>query len=155
MHHSQRDPVRFSPSLKTCRTFRNLEACLLFLLLLSWCFTALRHFSCHFGCDQLTYPHCSWASLLGSLPVLSVHSFASNLQLSFLNQRKAENGCSNYSMINKNVAGREDATIRMPGGRASEGATAPGLRHAYDWKKELRTIWATSQENLSSELTTR
>ena len=39
------------------------------LLLLCWCFTALRHFSCH----------CSWASLLGSLSVLSTHSFASNL----------------------------------------------------------------------------
>ena len=39
------------------------------LLLLCWCFTALRHFPCH----------CSWASLLGSLSVLSTHSFASNL----------------------------------------------------------------------------
>ena len=29
-----------------------------------WCFTALRHFSCHFGRGQLktTYPHYSWAS---------------------------------------------------------------------------------------------
>ena len=33
--------------------------------------------SCHFR-GQLTYPHCSWASLLGSLPVLSSQSFASN-----------------------------------------------------------------------------
>ena len=30
----------------------------------------------------------TWASLLGSLPVLSVHSYASNWQLPFLNQRK-------------------------------------------------------------------
>ena len=31
-----------------------------------------------FWARQLTYPSCSWASLLGSLPVLSAHSFASN-----------------------------------------------------------------------------
>ena len=30
------------------------------------------------GTVKLTYPHCSWASLLRSLPVLSTHSFASN-----------------------------------------------------------------------------
>ena len=41
-------------------------------------FTALQHILGHFGCGQLTLPHCSWASLLGSLPVLSAHSFASN-----------------------------------------------------------------------------
>ena len=29
----------------------------------------------HFGRGQLTYPHCSWANLLGSLLVLSAHSF--------------------------------------------------------------------------------
>ena len=31
-----------------------------------------------FGHGQLTYPHCSWASLRGSLPVLSAHFFANN-----------------------------------------------------------------------------
>ena len=35
------------------------------------CLTELRHFSGHFGRGQLSYPHCSWASLPGSLPVLS------------------------------------------------------------------------------------
>ena len=30
---------------------------------------ALRHILGHFGRGQLTKPHCSWASLLGSLPV--------------------------------------------------------------------------------------
>ena len=60
-----------------------------------FCFTALQHILCHFGCGQSTYPHCSWASLLGSLPVLSAHSFASNWQLLFLNQRKSENGRRN------------------------------------------------------------
>ena len=42
-----------------------------------FCFTALQHILRHFGCGQLAYPHCSWASLLGSLPVLTAHSFAS------------------------------------------------------------------------------
>ena len=55
-------------------------------------FTALRHFSGDFGCGQLTYPHCSWANLLGSLRILRAHSFASNWQLPFLNQQKGENG---------------------------------------------------------------
>ena len=67
-------------------------------LLLCWCFTALRHILGHFGRGQLTLPHCSWASLLGSLPVLSAHSFASNWQLPFLNQRKGENDRRIYFM---------------------------------------------------------
>ena len=53
-----------------------------------FCFTAFQHILRHFGCGQLPLPHCSWAGLLGSLPVLSAHSFASNWQLLFLNQRK-------------------------------------------------------------------
>ena len=39
---------------------------------------------------------------LGSLPVLSVHSFASNWQVPFLNQRKGENGSRNISWPNLN-----------------------------------------------------
>ena len=54
---------------------------LLLLLLLCWCFTALRQFSGHFGRGQLTCPHCSWASLVGSLPVLNAHFFTSNALL--------------------------------------------------------------------------
>ena len=68
----------------------------LLLLLLCWCFTTLRHILGNCGRGQLTYPHSSWASLLGSLPALSAHSFASNWQLPFLNQRKEENGRRNY-----------------------------------------------------------
>ena len=59
-------------------------------MLLCWCFADLRHFSGHFGRGLLTYPHCSWASLLGRLPVLSAHSFASSRQLPFLNKQKWE-----------------------------------------------------------------
>ena len=40
--------------------------------------------------------HCSLASLLDNVPVLGVHSFDSNWQLPFLNQRKRENGRRNY-----------------------------------------------------------
>ena len=68
--------------------------CTLKQLLLCWCFTAIWHFSGIFGCS----PHCFWASLLGSLPVLSAHSLASNWQLPFLNQRKGENDHRNYFM---------------------------------------------------------
>ena len=94
-------------------------------------FTALQHFSGHFGRVQLTYPHCSWASHPGNLPVLSAHSFASNWQLPFLNQRKGENGRRNYFMTNLHERTLPDvriepATVRMPGRRASDRATAPG-----------------------------
>ena len=40
---------------------------------LYYCFTALRHILGHFERGHLAYPHCSWASLLGSLPVLKIH----------------------------------------------------------------------------------
>ena len=61
------------------------------------------------------YPHCSLtlASVLVSLPVLSAHSFVSNWQLPFLNQRKEENGRRNVFMTKSTktcFAGREDRT---------------------------------------------
>ena len=96
--------------------------------LLCWCFMALRHILGHFGLGQLSYPYCSWASLLGSLPVLSAHSFASNWQL--LYQREGENGRINYFMTNLHErmlpdARIERATVRIPGGRAIDRATRP------------------------------
>ena len=54
-------------------------------------FYRLRHIWGLLGRGQLTYPYCSWASLLSSSPVLNAHYFASNWQLPFLNQRKGEN----------------------------------------------------------------
>ena len=99
-------------------------------LLLCWRFKALQHFSGNFGCGQLTYPHCSWASLLGSLPVLCAHSFASNRQLPFLNQWKGENGCRNHlTKLHKRMLPDvriEPATVCIPGRRRSDRATAPG-----------------------------
>ena len=80
-------------------------------ILLSWWFTALRQFSGHFGRGLLTYPHCSWANLLGSLPLLGAHSFASNWQLPFLNQRKGENGRKNYFITNLHKQILPDLTI--------------------------------------------
>ena len=72
--------------------------------------------------------------LLGSLPVLSAHSFASNWPLPFLNQRKRENGCRNYLIMNLHERMLQDMrikpqTILIPGGRASDRATAPGYKH--------------------------
>ena len=84
-------------------------------------FGVLRPFdTCHFGCGQLTYPHCSWASFIGSLPVLP-----------FLNQRKGENGRRNDFMTKLHERMLPDvriepATVRIPGGRASDRAIAPG-----------------------------
>ena len=100
------------------------------VVVLCWCFTALWHFFNSFRCGQSTYPHCSWASLLGSLPVLSAHSFASNWQLPFLNQRKGENCCRNYFMTNLYERMLldmriEHATIRTQGERTSDWATMP------------------------------
>ena len=69
-------------------------------------FTTLRHFSGNFGRSQLTYPHCSWASLLGSLPVLSAHYFASNWQMPFLNQQNGNN-CPFW------ISGRERMTVEI------------------------------------------
>ena len=67
-------------------------------VVLCWCFMALRLFSGHFGRGQLIYPHCSWANLPGSLPVLSADSFTYNWQLPIFNQQKGENGGRNYFM---------------------------------------------------------
>ena len=80
----------------------------------------------------VSYPNhtVSWASLLGSLPVLSAHSFASNWQLLFLNQRKRENGRRNAFITKsprKNVpdVGIELGAGCMPSGHASDRVTAP------------------------------
>ena len=124
----------------------------LLLLLLCWSFTALWHFSCHFGRGELTYPHCSWASLLGSLPVLSAHSFTRNWQLPFLNQRKRENARRNYFMTNLHERMLPDvriepATVRIPGGmriRSSYHAKASSYCQRRLWSDYMK-----AQDNLS------
>ena len=60
--------------------------------------------------------------LLGSLPVLSAHSFASNWQLPFLNQRKGENGRRIFFMTKsprKNMPGVriEPVSVCLPGSK--------------------------------------
>ena len=45
----------------------------LYVCLFDFCFTTLQHILGHFGRGQLPLPHCSWASLLGSLPEYLVH----------------------------------------------------------------------------------
>ena len=49
------------------------------LVWFDFCVIALQHILGNFGHGQLPLPHCSWASLLGSLPVLSAHSFAGKI----------------------------------------------------------------------------
>ena len=105
-----------------------------------------RHFSGHFGLGRLSYPHCSWTSPLGSLPVLSVRSFASNWQLPFLNQPKGENGRRNYFMTNLHERMLPDVrieppTIHMPDGCAFDWATMPG-QTAFVWSEGA--VWSGS-----------
>ena len=100
------------------------------LVWLDFCLMALQHFLGHFRHRQLTKPHCSWASFLGSLPVLSALSFASNWQLLFLNQRKRENGRRNVFMTKSPRKNVPDVVIElraacMPSEHASNRATAP------------------------------
>ena len=80
--------------------------------------------------------------LLGSLPVLSAHSFASNRQLLFLNQWKRENGRRNVFMTKsprKNVpdVGIELGAACMPSELASDRATAPGLSLCNSYFQEF------------------
>ena len=68
---------------------------------------------------------------LGNLPVLSAHSFASNWQLPFLNQRERDRMARNYFMTNLHEkmlldVKIEPATFCMPGRHASDRATTPG-----------------------------
>ena len=75
---------------------------------------------------------------LGSLPILSAHSFASNWQLLFLNQRKRENGRRNAFMTKsprKTVpdVGIELGAACMPSELASDRAAAPGTMRMEKW----------------------
>ena len=117
-------------TLSQCHIYRN-NAKISIVQLLCWCFTALWHILGHFGRGHLSYPHCSWASLLGSLQVLSAHSFANNWQLPFLNQQKGENGRKKNFMTDLHERMLPDvriepATVRIPGRRASDRIVAPG-----------------------------
>ena len=89
---------------------------------------------------------------LGSLPVLSAHSFASNWQLVFLNQRKRENGRRIFFITTsprKNVPdlGIELGAACMPSGHASDPATAPGLQNMVYFLLltfQRRSFWSGS-----------
>ena len=116
-------------TLSQCHTYRN-NAKISIVQLLCWCFLTLWHILGHFGQGQLSYPHYSWASLLGSLQVLSAHSFTNNWQLPFLNQQKGENGRKNYFMTNLHERMLPDvriepSTVCIPGRCTSNWATAP------------------------------
>ena len=86
-------------------------------------------------------------SLLGCLPVLSAHSFASNWQLPFLNQRKGENGRRNYFMTSLHETMLPDVRIEpmavcIPGGRAYDWANVPSWNsnELFWWPYEGRLL---------------
>ena len=79
---------------------------------------------------------------LGSLLVLSAHSFASNWQLPFLNQRKGENGRIIFFMTKspRNNVRRTRGSTRDSShtdGRAFDRAIAPG----YLWCNSQNAMW--------------
>ena len=82
---------------------------------------------------SVNLPHCSWASLLGSLPVLSAHSFASNWQLLFLNQRKRENERRNLFMTKSPRKNVPDMGIEL-GAHAKRTGFRSSYRARY-WSK--------------------
>ena len=116
---------------------------------LYWCYMALQHIVGHFGRGQLTKPHCSWASLLGSLPVLGpILSPVTDNCPSWISRRERMVVDSFFITKSqwKNVlldVRIEPATVRIPGGRASDRATAPGDHRRMDNKtcSGSHTIW--------------
>ena len=127
------------------------ESSSMLLLLMMRCFTARRHFSCHFGGGQLTYPRRFLARLLGSLPVLSAHSFASNCT-SWISGRERMT-VKNYFMTNLHERMLSDlrtepAIVRIPGGRVSDRATTPGHRvWIFPVKRPIRFIITLALRN--------
>ena len=119
-----------------------------------WVVVVLWHILSHFWRGQLTYPHCFWASLLGNLPVLNAHSFASNWQLPFLNQMKGENGCRIYFMTELHErmlpdVGTEPTTVHIqPSYRARRDSSVEWFGLVwflfYGPSTHLRSFWAQS-----------
>ena len=90
--------------------------------------------STHFRSFQARSVTLTTLFLLGSLPVLIAHSFASNWQLLFLNQWKRENGRRIFFVTKcprKNVRIELRATC-MPSGHAFDRATCPAPRQCPD-----------------------
>ena len=103
--------------------------------LLCCCFTAVRHFSGHFGRGPSTYPHCSWASLLGSK--CTFFSPVTENCPSWISGRVRMDveiiSWPIYTIEMLPAVRIESETVRIPGGRASDRATALGnCRHVND-----------------------
>ena len=141
--------------------------CLSEAMLFCWCFTALRYFFLgHLGQSQLTYQYSSWASLVGSLPVLSAHFITSNRQLPFLNQRERMAIEKIISWPNSQERMLPDVriepvTVCIPGGRGSNWATVPGylepwiMTICYDRTFSDRQVWANCVEPVHIETLSR
>ena len=125
-----------STSMHICHDIITSILCSKTFWLVSWlyyCFTAVRYILGNFKRSQLAYPHCSWASLLGSLPVLSAHSFAINWQLPFLNQQKGGMVKEFVSWPNLHermcrARGSNPRPSAYQAVRASNWASTPGLK---------------------------
>ena len=91
-----------------------------------------------------------------SLPVLIAHSFTSNWQLLFLNQRKRENGRRNVFMTKSSLGGSNSGAACMPSGLASDRATASGTRPVwvYPGRKPRRQVFSWWGSNKSIRIIT-
>ena len=111
-----------------------------------WGFTAQSVLLRSCWASQLIYSHCSWAvlGLLSGEPVLSAHTFASNWQLPFLNQRKGGNGCSNY--LSRLMTKWLYTQQRL---RSTWASTQSDQSSMSAWRKlgSLPTHWAHSEDS--------
>ena len=107
-------------------------------------FTAVRCFNGHFVGGQLTFPHCSRANLLGSLPVSLVHIISPVTDnYHFLNQRERDNGRRNCFMtilLLRMCAVREDGIRDRPHTRRTR------VRPSYHaLQRNLRVVHAAER----------
>ena len=107
------------------------------------CIIFLRPILGHFERGQLVYPHCSRASLLGNLPVLSAHSFACG------RERMVVDCLFHYQISTKECAGHEDRTRERLLTELARPASKTILRKSHHWpcigKRQnfYRTEWQT------------
>ena len=120
-----------------------------------FCFSAFQHVLGHFGRGQLTYPHCSWASLLGSLPVLSAHySPVTDWQLLFLNQRKGGMAVEMFSWpsLHERMSrkwGSNSGPLACQGNTQPIELPRPAPTKWLCAQPRLRSTWASTQADLS------
>ena len=113
-------------------------------MLLCWCFTAAWHFSGYFWHGQLTYPHRSWATLLGNLPVLKSTFFCQYLTTALLESAEG----TEWPIAIKECCQTWGSNLRQS---AYQADTHPAelLRPAYVFIENCRK-WSFNYHQLSS-----